>query len=125
MLQFISYAIIMTLVSLILAVLLAFLVEPFFDNAFNTNLDLINQFTPGFTALIIVVILGIGLLAGLFPALIISRFTPIEVVKGTYNRKVRSTYSKVLITLQYTIAIYCLIKRIFILLQTNYMKNYE
>lgn len=123
--QFISEAVVMSFIALIIGILLAFITEPFFDNVLSTTLNLKGQFSFGFIVSIVVGIVLIGLISGLFPALIVSRFKPIEVVKGTYNRKVKSTYSKILITLQYVIALVLLIYSSFILLQTQYMKNYD
>lgn len=123
--QFISEAIVMSFIALLIGILFAFIAEPFFNNVLNTSLDLKEQFNFGYIAVVVLAILIIGLIAGLFPATIVSRFTPIEVVKGTFNRKVKSTYSKILITFQYVVTIVLLIYSSFILLQTRYMKNYD
>lgn len=123
--QFISETMAMTLVSFLLGVLLAFLVEPFFNNALNTQLDLKEQFSLGFTITTILMVLLIGFISGLVPAVAVSRFQPLEVVKGTYNLKVKSVYSKVLISFQYIVAICLLACSFFVIKQTFFMKSYD
>ena len=67
----------------------------------------------------------LGIISGLFPALVISRFSPIEVVKGTFAIKTKGTYTKVLIGFQYCIAIILLICSWGISRQTNFMRSYD
>lgn len=123
--QFISESVIMTLFSFLIGLLLAFLAEPFFNNLLNTELNLPGQFNLSFVLWLAIGILITGLVSGLIPALAISRFEPIEVVKGTYIRKVKAIYSKLLITFQYTIAIALLICSAFMVRQTIYMQNFD
>ncbi len=123
--QFISEALVTTGISMVLAIALSFIFEPIFNRLFDTDLQLLHQFNFSFIAALILSVFCIGVISGIFPAVVISRFTPIEVVKGTYTRKVKSTYSKILVVFQYVVAITLLIYSIFILRQINYMKNYD
>lgn len=123
--QFISEATLMTALSLLIAIFLAFIAEPFFNDVLTTQLNLSHQFTPGVILVLLLSILVIGIISGLFPALTVSKFQPIEVVKGLYQRKVKTVYTKVLITFQYTVAIVLLICSAFIVLQIRYMKNFD
>ena len=123
--QYISESTMMAFLSLGLGVLFAFLSEPFFDNVLSTTLNLSGQFTFGFTSFLLLGIFLIGFVAGLFPALIISGFDPIEIVKGTFKYKVNTVYSRVLIIFQYAVAIALLIYSTFITRQTDYMMNYD
>jgi putative ABC transport system permease protein len=109
----------------LIAVLLAFLVEPYFNNLLNTKLNLASQFNWSFVLLLLVAVPLLGLVSGLVPALVINRFNPIEVVKGTFARKTKGTYSKILIGFQYGIAIVLLICSWTINRQTHFMRTYN
>lgn len=123
--QLLGESLLITTFTFLVGVLLAFLAEPFSDNVLDTTLNLAHQFTPGMIGICILFILLISFLAGIIPALIISGFNPLEVVKGTFSRKVKSSYSKVLIIFQYTVAIALLICAIFIQRQSGFLINYD
>ncbi|NDV93893.1 ABC transporter permease [Dysgonomonas sp. 521] len=124
--QFVSESVIMTFVSFFIGLFLAFLAEPFFNDVLSTDLGLGQQLQNiPFSLLVIASIFIIGLISGLIPAMIVSKFQPIEVVKGTYMLKVKSVYSKILISFQYIVAIALLTCSAFIIKQTFFMKNYD
>lgn len=123
--QLLTESFLMTSFTFILGLFMAFLIEPFFNNLLNTNLNLSSQFTPLLIGLTAVFILFISLVAGLIPAIIISGFNPIEIVKGTFSRKVKSKYSKILIIFQYIVAISLLICSFFIKQQSDFLINYD
>jgi putative ABC transport system permease protein len=66
-----------------------------------------------------------GLISGIIPALTVNSFKPIDVVKGSLTRKTKSTYSKILIAFQYTIAIVLFICTWTIGTQAKFMQNYN
>lgn len=123
--QLLTESMLITTVTFLVGLLLAFLAEPFFNNVLSTTLNLAHQFTPLMIGVCILFILMISFVAGIIPALIISSFNPLEVVKGTFSRKVKSSYSKVLIVFQYTVAIALLICAIFIQRQSDFLINYD
>lgn len=118
-------SLLMTLSTFLIGLLLAFLAEPYFNNALGTELNLKAQFTPTMIVFCILFVLLISFLAGIIPALVISRFNPLEVVKGTLTRKIKSSYSNVLIVFQYAVAIALLICSLFIQQQSDYLVKYD
>lgn len=124
--QFVSESVLITGISFVLSIILAFVFEPYFNDLFNTTLYLRHELLHvPYAAAILVSILLIGCVSGIMPAMLISGFEPIEIVKGTYIRKMKTSYSKLLITFQYVVAISLLICTAFIFLQTRYMRNYD
>ncbi|MDR1341439.1 MAG: ABC transporter permease, partial [Prevotellaceae bacterium] len=123
--QYIMESTLMTFVSLLLGILLAFWAEPFSNSVLDTNLHLAQQFTPGFILVLLGGTVVIGAVSGLFPAWVSSRFKPIEVVKGTYSYRVKTVYSKILVTFQYTVAIVLLIYSVFIVRQNDYLLKFD
>lgn len=123
--QFISESVVMTFIAFIISLFFAFLAEPFFNDALNTNLNLKEQFTPIYIIILLIGVILIGSVSGIIPATAIARFNPIEVVKGLYSHKIKTVYSKILITFQYTVAFTLLVCCLFILKQTYFMINYN
>ncbi len=125
MLQLLVESFLMTSFTFILGLFMAFLIEPSFNDLLNTNLHLSSQFTPSLIGVAILFVLSISIVAGLIPALIISGFNPIEIVKGSFSRKVKAKYSKGLIIFQYIVTIALLICSFFIKRQSDFLVNYD
>jgi ABC-type antimicrobial peptide transport system permease subunit len=82
--QFLGESVLMSLISLVFALLLVGLILPGFNGITGKHL------TPGLVARHILPVLGIslltGLIAGSYPALYLSRFKPAVTLKGKFNR---------------------------------------
>ncbi len=118
-------SLLMTLFAFLLGGFLAFLAEPFFNDVLSTQLDLAHQFTWPVTLFVLGMVLLIALVSGLVPAMVISRFQPIEIVKGTFQRKVKGSYSRVLSVFQYAVSVALLACSLLIIRQSDFMSNYD
>lgn len=123
--QLLSESFFMSLVTFGLGLLLAFVFEPYFNEILTTKIELQKQLTVVNVCAGILFIAFVSLISGIFPALVISRFNPLEVVKGTFNRKIKTSYSKALIIFQNIAVITLLICSFFIKQQSNYLVNYD
>jgi len=65
----------------------------------------------------------LGCLSGLMPAYVVTRFTPIDIVRGTFKRKTKMVYSRIFICIQYTITIILLGCALTIMRQTYFMRT--
>ena len=110
-------------VSLCLGILLAGLVEPWFRRVMWTDISVASSFTAANIALALAGVVLIGVISGLVPAYVLTRFKPIDVVRGTFKRKTKMVYSKVLIAFQYCITIVMLGATITIGRQIDFMCN--
>lgn len=110
-------------VTSVIGFLLAILAEPFFSDVLQTKIDLLSLLHINNLLVFIFGIILIALISSIIPIAVISNFEPIEIVKGTFQRKIKTIYSKILIVFQYSIAIILLICSLFIVLQTNFLKN--
>lgn len=125
LLQFVRESMLLTGIALILSLFLLKLVEPIFNSLLNTQIDL-NTKIGFWNMLKIITIFGfIGAFSGIVPALKISSFKPIEVVRGQLRKKAKTVYGKVFITFQYTVTIGLLICSWIIVKQTNFLRNKE
>ena len=82
---------------------------------------------PLFNKMIIPVIVllcfALGLLAGYYPALVISKMKPLSIIKGFSTFKINPRFSKVLIVLQYTCCVILMISAFIINRQMLYINN--
>ena len=124
-LQYIQESTLLYFFAFSLAVLFSFLAEPFFDKLLVTKLNLVNEVTFASFLISIVIISILGFISGIFPALFITNLKAIEVMKGVFRRKNKSTYSKVLIGFQFTVVIILLISTIIISNQTTFMSKHD
>lgn len=123
--QFIRESIFLCFTAVILSLVMAKLVEPYFNSLLNTQLNL-NDWLNFQNILAMAGIFGlIGFLAGIVPAVKISGFKPIEIVKGTFRTKVKNVFGKAFITFQYTVTIALLACSWIILKQTDYLRNQD
>jgi putative ABC transport system permease protein len=123
--QLLLESVVLSSISAVVALYLSFLAEPFFNSQMNCNLNLSEQFGFSFILTIVLVVFSTGLISGIIPALVVNSFKPIDVVKGNLTRKTKSTYSKILIAFQYTIAIVLLICTWTIANQAKFMQKYN
>ena len=98
----------LTTVSFLIGLFLAFLFAPFASDLLQKQIDLVEMITPLNGMIVLLLIILIGFIAGLLPAIVISNAKPIEVVRGTFRKQTKMVYSKFFIVFQNTITI-CLI----------------
>lgn len=72
----------------------------------------------------VVLILFTSLLAGSYPALYLSSFKPVDVLKGTFRTgKYAGTPRKILVVIQFTVSVAFIIGTVIVMQQINYAKN--
>ncbi len=68
----------------------------------------------------------VGIFAGLFPAYYITKFSPTLTLKGSFGRSKRGQrYRTVLTSFQFVISIALIIASLFVVLQNNFMMDYD
>ena len=103
--KLIGESIAFTAVAFVLAYLLALTLQDKAAEMANCRLDLLKD--TGITAIIgfIIAIALTGLMAGFVPASVLSGYQPIDIVRGTFRRRVRQRWSHGLMVLQAVFAI--------------------
>ena len=71
----------------------------------NPDIPIRVIWSPGYVLAYIVIILLVGALCGIFPAMMAGRYKPVDVMKGGYRRKSKMVFSKVFIVLQNALAV--------------------
>jgi len=121
---FIGEALTLSMISLVVAVYLSMLFLPWFNELTQRNLSI------NFNSKIILYILlfGIltGILSGLYPALLFSKYTPIQILRSRITtRGNKSGFRKVFIIAQFLITILLITAQLFITRQVSYLKNHS
>lgn len=123
--QFILESVVICIVAFNIALVLAKFGEPIFNNLFDTNLELDQKLNlPTFSVYLIGIAL-VGIISGLIPAFVITRFNAIDIVKGAFRRKSKSVFSRILISFQYSTAIILIVCTWAIIRQTNFMRDFN
>ncbi|HVW60962.1 MAG TPA: FtsX-like permease family protein [Puia sp.] len=121
--QFLGESLLMTFFSMTIAIGLAALLMPVFDDLAGKQL-VFPWVSPGFWLATVCFTIFTGLLAGSYPAFYLSGFRPVDVLKGTF-RSGRSPVvaRKVLVVVQFTISIALIIGILVVNRQIRYAQD--
>ena len=120
--QFWGEALLVTLVSVVVGLMVALaLIKPFNQ---IVNRHLVLHFDPLFILFFLLLIIIIALIAGIYPAIILSGFNPIEVLKGKFKTKDNAgLFRKGLIVGQFVASIAMIICTLVIGKQMSYLQH--
>lgn len=122
--QFIGESVIICLISFSLAVLLGWMLLPLFNQLAGKTISQSIFEHTGYLGILLLSAIGIGILAGLYPALVLSSFKPVTVLKGRFSTGTHGILlRKVLVVSQFAIAIGLIVSTIIVYNQMNYMRN--
>ncbi|MEQ9422895.1 MAG: FtsX-like permease family protein [Cyclobacteriaceae bacterium] len=123
--QFFGESIIISFLAFVFAILLAQLALPAYNNLVEKQL-FIDYSSLQFWMISLAAILLTGIIAGSYPALYLSSFSPIKTLKGRISTgKNASTPRKVLVILQFGFSIILMISTVVIIQQIDLVKNRE
>lgn len=71
----------------------------------NPDIPIKIIWSPGYVFAYIAIILLVGVICGIFPAMMSGRYNPVDVMKGGYRRRSKMVFSKVFIVLQNALAV--------------------
>jgi putative ABC transport system permease protein len=122
--QFLTESILVTLIGALIAVFAAWAFLPLFNQMSGKELTVTPQIFGWLVPALLIIIIVIGCLAGSYPALFLSGFNPIEVLKGKLaagfkGGKLRSF----LVVFQFAISIFLIIGTLVIYNQLKYIQN--
>jgi ABC-type antimicrobial peptide transport system permease subunit len=114
------------LISMVLTVFLAQLFLPVFNTLFRKELTLSFLQNPSLLGFLIGTSLITALVAGSYPALLMSSFQPIRIIKGFSGSSLkRAGFRKVLVVVQFTLAIGLIAYAAGIYKQLNYLQTMD
>ena len=121
--QFLSESVLVAFVSFIFSILLVIVLLPLFNSLAAKNMQL-PWLSPAFWLCTLTFTFITGLLSGSYPALYLSKFEPIKVLKGTFRAgRYASLPRKILVVAQFTFSIALIIGTIVVFKQIQFAKN--
>lgn len=124
--QFLSESVLFALVSIVLAGLMASLLVPQLNDIVSGNLSFKYFLTVSHLATIIGFAVVTGVVAGLYPAFILSGFKPIAVLKGQFKTGAKGIRLRnVLVVFQFVISVILIICTIVLNNQMHFVLDYD
>jgi putative ABC transport system permease protein len=122
--QFMSEAMLISLIAFFLALLFMEVILPTFNGLAGTNLTFYRQSNlPFFPALLLLVLLT-ALFAGSYPSFFVSRFSPIRIFHGDFITAGRKTgIRNILVVFQFFVSVTLIICTLVIIKQLSYIKH--
>jgi putative ABC transport system permease protein len=122
--QFLSESFIYSVVAIVMAVGLSYLLLPQFNELAGKNLTLDVLLHPQFLVAALLLVVFVGLIAGSYPAFYLTSFNAVEVLKGKIrsgmkSKGVRST----LVVVQFAMATFLIIATVIVYNQLTYMQT--
>ena len=122
--QFLTESTLVAIFSLLLAILIASLALPLFNDISSKTLTIQSLLDIRILPLLIALPFVVGLVAGCYPAFFLSSFQPIQVLKGKINAGFkRSFFRSALVVIQFVISIFLIIGTIVVYSQLDYIQT--
>ncbi|MCF7910890.1 MAG: ABC transporter permease [Candidatus Cloacimonetes bacterium] len=122
--QFIGESILTTFIAMLIALVLFEISLPYLNNFLQKDIsyDLIENYK--FSIFILIMAVTVGFLAGLYPASILSSFTPVKVLKGKFSTSKKGIIQRViLVVLQFSVSIALIISVLIVLDQVKFLQK--
>jgi ABC-type antimicrobial peptide transport system permease subunit len=121
--QFFSESLLVSFIALVLCLVIVQLLLPFFNKIADKNMSILWS-NPFFWLLAITFCLITGLIAGSYPALYLSSFRPVKVLKGSFKAgRLASLPRRVLVIFQFSISVLLIIGTMIVFRQIHHAKD--
>jgi putative ABC transport system permease protein len=122
--QFLVESLIVTAVAILLGVILAFVLLPEFNRFAGKEISRVVLISPRVIVGLVLSLIAVGLVSGLYPAVILSSFRPLNSMKGSdKSGKGGLVLRKGLVLLQFVISIGLIAASVIVFKQWSFMKN--
>ncbi len=123
-LRYLCEALLLTLLSSAIAIMIVSWLSPYLSQLVGKD---ISPFADGVWQLelvfVVVVIIVLALFSGIIPALLVSRYKPIDIVRGVFGRTSKMTLGRILITIQGLMAFITVTMAFIMQMQVKHMVN--
>ena len=123
-LQFFGESILLAILALLLAIMMVDLLLPAYNSMVNKDLSLAFFKNPAMSISMLLTALVTGLVSGSYPALFISSFKPVKILRGVLQSGARdSNFRKILIVIQFSLTILLIVCTVVASSQINYLQD--
>jgi putative ABC transport system permease protein len=122
--QFVVETTMMSLISFLLAIAVSLLFLPLLSTMISRPLSF-GYFlsSPMVLVIIMLITIGLGLISGIYPALYMASFKTIHSLKGTGVKGQKSIFQRIMVVLQFGLAIAMIISTLVVIQQLFFLKN--
>lgn len=122
--QFLGESIVMSFLSLMLAIFLVSLILPAFKRLSGKNISMLSSWNLTALLALACIVLITGVIAGSYPAFLLSSYQPVKVLKGTPgSTAARSGFRKALVLVQFSLSIFLIIGTLTVYKQLEFIQN--
>lgn len=117
--QFLTESVFQTFAATVIAVFVVWFILPWFNTI--SSQKLIFSISPGLILNLFILTFLAGIIAGIYPSFFLSSFNPIGIFRGGSISGSRSNFIRVLVTIQFTFAIFFIISTSIFIKQLNFI----
>lgn len=122
--QFLMESLLVSLISMLIAAALVQLILPVFNGLAGKQLEVSYINTPMYLIILLALGIGVGLLAGSYPALVLSAYRPATVLKGRFSTSRKGIMLRnVLVVFQFSVSIILISMTLMVSQQMDFMQN--
>jgi putative ABC transport system permease protein len=122
--QFLTESVVLTIISLLISILILIILLPKFNLLAGKSFNPEILYSPVILLSLLGVIIIAGIFGGSYPAIFLSRFSPVTVLKGEITQgSAGSLFRKILVVIQFTISVGMIVCTLVVFRQLNYLKN--
>ncbi|WP_342085890.1 ABC transporter permease [Dyadobacter sp. OTU695] len=124
--QFIGESVLICIVAFIISTMISTALLPAFNALAGKEISKGIIFELPFIGIQLAMALIVGLLAGVYPAFVLSSFEPVKVLKGRFTTSLKGmTLRKAMVTAQFAVSITMIIATIVVYTQLDFMRSYD
>jgi putative ABC transport system permease protein len=124
--QFLMESVVVSLISMMFAALFIQLILPIFNQLAGKQLKIHFIQNPGYLLFLLALGLGVGLLAGAYPALALSAYRPVTVLKGRFSTsRTGVRLRNILVVFQFAVSIILISMTLLVSRQMDFMQNMD
>ena len=120
--QFFSEAMFLTILSMIVALAITAIMLPYFNELTNNSFGFSHLFSKSIITGLILITVFTGFISGIYPAIVLSSFQPIKILRGTYaaGQKGKS-FRNILVVLQFSFSFFLIVSTLITIQQHRYI----
>lgn len=124
--QFLGESIVLCSAALVLGMILAEILAPLYSTLWEgINISIQYLDSPWFITFLVGLVIVTAIIGGGYPALYVSAFRPVSILKGKLKFGGTTKLTRVLLTLQFAISVLCIVASIAYLRNAIYQRNYD
>lgn len=125
LLQYMGETILLAIISLIISIVISAICLQTLNHFTNKNIELSIFIQPQFLLFVIFIIIIVGVIAGIYPSIVLSSFQPVKVLKGATTNAIGKVpwLRHTLVIVQFSLSVLLIISAIIVYRQVDFLHN--